>query len=147
MTMEQFFTAQAAEEGVEIPLYLPTGEKSEFFIRIRGIDSEKFRIAEAHSKRAAVTIAAIDNDDQRTKTLLAARVKLAASLVISWNLPDECSQANVEKLFTNAPQILEMVDRIASQRSLFFSRKQSASTDGLPQSSSSTKSRKNQVRR
>jgi hypothetical protein len=143
--MEQFYTAAAAEEGVELPLYLPNGEKTEYFLRVRGIDSDKFRIADAQSKRGAVVIAAIDDDEKRTKALLDMRIKLAATLVIDWNLSEPCTLANVEKLFRNAPQLLEMVDRVASQRSLFFSRKQTNSASGLKQSSSSTKGRKNRA--
>lgn len=142
MDMEQFFTADTAEAGIDLPLYLPSGEKTEYWIKIRGVDSEKFRIAEAQGKRSAVMIASIDNDDLRTKALLNARIKLAATLVISWNLKEECNLENVEKLFTKAPQLLDMVDRLASQRSLFFSRKQTSSANGSKANSPSTRGRK-----
>jgi hypothetical protein len=146
MSISDFFTSENAESGIDLPLYLPSGEKSDFFIKIRGVDSEKFRIAEAQAKRRAVHVAQIDNEDARTKAILDERVVLACALVISWNLPEECNQKNIAELFTKAPQLLDMVDRIAGQRSLFFSKKQTSSSLGLKVSSNSTKSRKVQPR-
>lgn len=142
--IEDFFTVEGAEAGIDLPLYLPTGEKTDFSIKIRGVDSEKFRIAEAQAKRRAINIAQISDDDERTKAMLEQRVKLAAALVISWNLPEKCNAENIERLFKNAPQLLDMVDSLAGKRSLFFSRKQASSQDGLSKSSGSTKSRKAQ---
>jgi len=144
--MADFFTADAADAGVDLPLYLPSGEKTDFFVKIRGVDSQQFRIAEAQAKRRAVTVAQIENDDLRTKAILDERARLACSLVITWNLPEECTPENVALLFSKAPQLLDMVDRIAGQRSLFFSKKQATSSSGLRESSSSTKSRKAQTR-
>ena len=38
--MNAFFTRGVANEGVQLPLYLPTGEKSEHWVRILGVDSD-----------------------------------------------------------------------------------------------------------
>jgi hypothetical protein len=140
--MADFFTLEAAEAGIDLPLYLPSGEKTDFVIKIRGVDSEKFRIAEAQGKRRLIDVAKGDNEDERTRRLFDERVLLASALVISWNLPEPCTSKNIVELFKNAPQLLDMVDRIAGQRSLFFSKKQASSSDGLRPSSSSTKGRK-----
>ena len=49
--MNAFFTRGVANEGLQLPLYLPNGEKSEHWVRVLGVDSDSFRAAEAESKR------------------------------------------------------------------------------------------------
>ena len=45
-SMDAFFTRGKANEGVQLPLYLPDGSKSEHWVRILGVDSDIFRAAE-----------------------------------------------------------------------------------------------------
>ena len=46
--MSAFFTRDRANEGIELPLYLPNGRKSEHWLRVLGVDSDAFRLAEAY---------------------------------------------------------------------------------------------------
>lgn len=140
--MTEFYTSQSAEDGVTIPLYKPDGSKSDHSIKIRGVDSEVFRIAETLAKRKAVDIGRLTDENERAAAALNARIELAASLVIGWTFDEKCTHQNVVRFFQNAPQIVDMVDRIAGDRSLFFALKGKGSADGLSQSLTSTKSRR-----
>lgn len=125
--MEAFFTRQAANEGTEFFLDLPNGKATEHRIRIRGMDSDEFKVAQAASKRKLMEIAAkmdkakFDEVDQDAE-----RLKLLASLVISWTFKDAegnpipCTQDGIINLLKNAPAIAEQIDRIASNRKHFF---------------------------
>ena len=144
INMEAFFTREKANEGVEVPLYLPSGEKSNHWIRIRGVDSDHFRLAEADSRRQAMNIATIDDTLERAKAIADAKLALIAELVISWSFEQECTLENVKDFFRQAPQIADAVDQVASKRALFFGRGSSNSQSSLSQSSDSTKNQKDQ---
>jgi len=80
VSMEAFFTREKANEGIEVPLYLPSGEKSEHWLRIRGVDSDHFRLAEADSRRKAIDIATIEDTLERAKAIADAKLALIAEL-------------------------------------------------------------------
>ena len=63
--MESFSTRENANEGIELPLLLPDGTKTEHWLRIRGVDADGFRKAEARSKRKMLEIAAEKDLDKR----------------------------------------------------------------------------------
>lgn len=120
-TMEQFFTRERANEGVDLPLFLPDGTPTKHTIKIRGVDSDIFRQTEAESSRRVME-SGLDLKDQKklVETILEAKADVIAALVISWTFDTPCTVENVKKLFKEAPQIQEQVDRLASKRSLFF---------------------------
>lgn len=136
--MEAFFTRERANEGIEVPLYTPDGAKTEHWLRIRGVDSDIFREAEANSKRSAFHVASIEDEAERTKAIQEAKLDLIAALVISWSFDEECTTDNVKTFFRQAPQIADAVDQVASKRSLFFGKGSSGSQDSLKANSSST---------
>lgn len=140
--MDAFFTREKANDGIEVPLYTPTGEKSEHSIRIRGVDSDLFRQAEAESKRDALRIAGIEDEAQRSLAITEAKLKLLSSLVVSWTFDQECTRESVVEFFRNAPQIADAVDRVASKRALFFAKESNSSQPTLKPSSDSMKGRK-----
>lgn len=142
--MEAFFTRERANEGVEVPLYTPDGTKSQHWIRIRGVDSDAFREAEANSKREAFRVASIEDTVERAKAIQDAKLNLIAALVISWSFEKECTPENVKEFFRQAPQIADAVDQVASKRALFFAKRSSNSQSSLSQSSDSTKNQKDQ---
>jgi hypothetical protein len=128
-TMEAFFTRQKANEGIEVPLWLPNGDKSPFSLRIRGIDSDAFKGAEAESRRRMVELASADLTKLSSIAVAAEeRLGILSALVISWTFPDEFNAANVRTLLREAPQIADQIDRIASKRHLFFKNGLSNST-------------------
>lgn len=128
--MEGFFTSDKAEEGILLPLYLPDGRKSEHWLKIRGVDSREFRIAETLAKRKAVIASQIEDDTKRAEAALDARIALASTLVIAWSFEEELTEKAVIEFFKKAPQIVDAVDRISGDRSLFFALSSQNSTTG-----------------
>lgn len=135
--MEAFFTRSIANEGIELPLYSPTGEKTEHWLRVRGIDSDEFRAAEANAKRDAFQIASVEDMAERARLVTESQRKLIASLVVGWSFEQECTLENVMAFFREAPQIQEAVDRAASRRALFFAARSSSSPPSPSTSSDS----------
>lgn len=136
--MEAFFTRERANEGIEVPLYLPDGTKTEHWLRIRGVDSDHFRLAEAESKRDAMRVAMIEDPLERAKAIADAKLNLIAALVISWSFEKECTLENIKEFFRQAPQIADAVDQVASKRALFFAKRSSSSLSTPKPSSGST---------
>ena len=136
--MDAFFTRERANDGIELPLYLPTGEKSEHWLRIRGIDSDVFREAEAEHKREAMRIAMLDDPKERAKAIADAKLSLLAALVIGWSFDQPCTPDEVKILFRQAPQLADAVDQAASRRAIFFAKRSSSSDEQQKPSSDST---------
>lgn len=119
--MKEFFTRQKANEGKELPLYLPSGEKSEHTIRVLGVDSDTFKKNDAKAKREAMELSAIEDDKERQEALAKVQSELIASLVVDWSFEQECTLENVVNFFKEAPQIQEAVNKFAANRRAFFS--------------------------
>lgn len=137
LTMEAFFTRERANEGIEFPLDLPDGTPTAHRIRIRGVDSDAFKAAKAESARRLAELltskekATLDNVDHEAE-----RLRLLASLVVSWTFPQPITLEGVCELFRQAPQIADQIDKISGRRALFFrSALTSSTTSPRPNSS------------
>lgn len=128
LPMERFFTRENANEGIEVPLLLPDGSRTEHWIRIRGVDADAFRRAEARSKRRMLEVAAEKDEDRRDAAIEDARLALLAALVAGWSFDNPCTEAEIKRLFREAPQIAEQVDRAAYDRARFFGNSSKASS-------------------
>lgn len=121
VTMESFFTRQRANEGIELSLDMPDGTPTAHRIRIRGVDSDLFRNAQAESRRRLVEIAtSSERVTLNTEEMETERLKLLASLVASWTFPQDCSVENVVSFLREAPQIAQQIDKLSAKRNLFF---------------------------
>lgn len=136
--MNDFFTREKANEGIQLPLYLPNGLKSEHWVRIIGIDSDTFRAADIEARRDAVRIAQIDDPKAREEAIAKSKRDLVAVLVIDWSFPSPCTHEEVSNFFKEAPQIMDAIDQAASRRALFFANGSSSSQPSPSTSSSST---------
>ncbi len=135
--MESFFTRQRANEGIELPLYLPTGEKTAHVLRIRGIDSDAFKTEEAESRRRLLDLAAADlNKAVQASVAQEEKLAILSALVISWTFDMPCTRENVRRFLQEAPQIADQIDRLSSRRQLFF-RNGSGNSSPAPVASSS----------
>lgn len=121
--LSDFFTREKANDGIEVPLYLPDGSESEHKLTIRGVDSDAFRQAETDAKRRAMQDAADGKEPDEND----GRLNLLVPLVASWTFDEPCTAANVRQLLKEAPQIADAIDRIAVRRSLFFAARPSNS--------------------
>lgn len=119
-SMESFFTRQKANEGIELPLYLPDGTKSEHTLRIRGVDSDAFKEAEAKGRRRLLEAASEKNADKLTTASVVNREDMLSSLIIGWSFDQPCTEETKRHLLREAPQIADAIDTCSSRRSLFF---------------------------
>jgi hypothetical protein len=133
-----FHTRARSNEGIEVPLYLPTGEKSDKWIRIRGAESDAAREAFAEMKRAVLAIKGIEDTKVQAEALRVEDRKLTAALVVDWNLDEPCTEENILALLKEAPQIERQIDAVSENRTLFFGAKLSSSPSTPKQSSDST---------
>lgn len=135
-SMDAFFTRQMANDGIELPLYLPDGKPTEHRIRIRSIDSDAFQRADSEARKHLLEIS-LETDKEKAATMLEEhRLRVRASLVISWTFEQECTEANIMKFLQEAPQIAKEIDRLSGRRSLFFKKGSASSTPSQEVSSS-----------
>lgn len=136
--MEAFFTRAVANEGIQLPLYTPDGLKSEHWLRVRGIDSDEFRAAEADAKRDAFRIASLEDAHERSVKIAESKLRLISALVMGWSFDQPCTPEAVVSFFREAPQVADAVDTAASRRALFFAARSSSSESTPSMSSAST---------
>ena len=121
VAMDAFFTRQRANEGVELPLDLPDGTPTRHRIRIRGIDSDHFRTAQAESRRRLVEMAtSAERVTLNAEDMESERLKMLASLVASWTFDLPCTIENVVSFLREAPQIAQQIDKLSAKRNIFF---------------------------
>lgn len=142
MSMKEFYTRSKANEGTKVPLSLPDGSPTEHWLVIRGVDSDLFRRAEARSKRKAIEIAQIEDDKKREEAIDEEKLGLIAVLIADWSFEEECTRENVLEFLKEAPQIADVVDRVAVSRASFFGQRSSSSTGTQKRNSGSKGARK-----
>lgn len=132
ITMEDFFTREKSNEGIIVPLGLPDGTPTEHWIKIRGIDSDAFRKAEAESKRKMMEFARDLADkkltpeqerEARQAFVDQSRLELIAALAFEWSFPVELNKERIIKFLTEAPNQADILDRLAYDRVAFFKKK------------------------
>lgn len=147
--MDAFFTREASNEGVKLPLNLPSGKKTDEFLILYGIDSDVYLTAVEESNRALFNrIVQFKKDhqgeepneeEQRKISLEVAKenhVFKIASLVKGWSFDEPCTQENVRKLLTEAPYLVEAIEIACGTRQNFFSLRSNASSNTQEKSSS-----------
>lgn len=128
--MQEFFTRQRAEEGVKIPLIRPDGKETEHWIKIRGVDSDAFRLAELEANRERAKALDLPSQTERDRASLEIRTKLLAALVFEWSFAEPCEFNTVVTFLTEAPQIADAINAKAGMRSSFFKQGQPSSVTG-----------------
>ena len=147
MNIEDFYTREKANAGIKMPLFSPNGVKTDHWLMLRGVDSDAFRAAKTVCERESAEIAAIKDKAEYDDALRASQRRLMSSLVVSWSFDQECTRDAVEKLFLEAPQIMDAVDKVVSNRAIFFAIGSASLNATLSSNSPSTKSRKGQPAR
>lgn len=136
-SMSAFFTRDRANEGIIVPLCLPTGEETDKWLRVRGMDSDLFRDSQARAMRELAALEDEPSEEKRREAAKLIQRKAIAALVMGWNLPEEFTEANLLRFLEAAPQIADQVDRLATRRALFFRQRPWSSSDGQNGSSDS----------
>ena len=121
--MDAFYTREAANNGIKVPLFTPDGSATDHYIMIRGVDSDEFRAADTEARRSVLKFAAIEDPAELDIATSDAIRKTRASLVISWSFEQECTLDNVINFLREAPQLADAIDMTAAKRSLFFVKK------------------------
>lgn len=121
--MEEFFTRKVAESGRKMPLERPDGEKTEHYLMVAGIDSDRFRKASVIAERETLGAQIIKDEDQRALEINSIERRFVAALVLGWSFDAECNEAAVVEFFKEAPQIQAQVDRFSANRRAFFGSK------------------------
>lgn len=125
-SMKAFHTRDNANEGLKVPLHQPDGLETEHWLRVLGVDSDTFREAEASLKRELASFPD-KSDTKNYKAFFEEKYnELRAVLVSEWSFDAECTLENVKQFFRDAPQIADMVNQVAGNRSLFFKNRSSS---------------------
>lgn len=122
VSIRDFFTREDANEGTTLPLFTPSGDPTDHWIKIRSIDSDEYRKAEMDMRRAIYSNP-VEEGPKREAWLVEQRTKLIASLVIGWSLPDPCTIVAREELVREAPALSDKIEELASKRALFVKKK------------------------
>ena len=126
--MEEFFTREKANNGIELPLVRPDGEPTEHTITVLGIESDEYQKVMTGIKRGFIRIEAkakaiedeaerleyIENEQHENELLV------LAALVGGWTFEQELTHENKVKFLREAPQIAESINKAACSRKLFF---------------------------
>lgn len=120
--MEAFFTRQRANEGIKLPLSTPDGKPTTHYIKIRGVDSDAFKTAEAAAKRTAFELVTGEDQTKLEEQILTGKLTLLAALVIEWSFDIPCTPETIIAFLREAPQIANEIDTLASRRRLFFAK-------------------------
>jgi len=126
--MGSFSVKAKSDEGIKVPLLLPDGSKTDHFIMVRGADSSAFRKAQARAHRGALELLKLKNAKNPIETgdlaMRQAKVQrdLISHLFAGWSFDEECTPESASAFMESAPQIEELVNEIAGDRSRFFSK-------------------------
>lgn len=121
--MTDFYTRDAGNQGMKIPLVLPNGEESEDFLVIRSVDSDAFRMAESDAKREVMRAAQVDDIDERRRIAKENTLNMQVALVKEWSFDEPCTPENVRVFLVGAPQVADALDQLATKRALFIEKK------------------------
>jgi hypothetical protein len=133
--IEGFYTRKAGNEGRQVPLTWPDGRESDHWLTVHSVDSDAFRDADVRLRRGLVEM--IDMDpEEREQAIKANKIEAVASLISGWSFDLEFTHENLVKFLTEAPQIRDMVDRVAANRAFFLTKESRSSTGTRKRSSS-----------
>lgn len=114
MEFDSLLTRQAHEEGAEINIINPnTGEKTDVYIKVMGVDSSAWRQA---MKAAVRRMVSPNRDDD----LIDDDAEKLASITIAWRgitrggKPLEFSKKECKELYIKSPALMDQVDRFVA---------------------------------
>lgn len=143
-SFKDFYSVDAANEGVKIPVLMPDKTKTGDYLIIRGAESDAFRKAIIKAEQRKLAIRSIEDEDARIEAALDSIRVATAALVKEWSFDEPCTQENVTEFFKNRPSMQDFVDMAAKDYSLFFGKRLSNSASTQKKKLNSTKSLKAQ---
>lgn len=115
VSIEQFFTADAANEGRILHLTNPDGSDSGQWLRLAGLDSDFYEDAVIDNRQALRS-----EDKQVTKT---ANRKIYAACILEWSFSTPLTQGNKEKLLEQSPPVRRQIMRFIDDTEGFYAAK------------------------
>lgn len=134
MDFADFDSKAVAERGVVLELVSPAtngiwvdADGKPFFIRLRGMDSEKMRKAIERRvndlRRSGKQKGEFDTDEADAE-----KARLYAAATIEWYIPPvdgevwECNEKNARRLYSDSrfPWVVEQIEKAVADRSGFF---------------------------
>lgn len=119
MDIDELYTVERHETGAEMQLIDQSGNKTDCFIKLAGVDSKLWRKSFGKHRKEIISNARKDKDS------VDATADLMASVTLGWRgftykgEPVEFSKTKAKQLYKNAPYILEQVDQFIADRANF----------------------------
>ncbi len=123
MDINELYTVEACEKGAELQIVNPiTGEKTDCYIEVMGVDSKAFREAKRQSQRKAVEVAKKEDSSLDVDEITAG---MLADVTVGWRgftskgKAVKFSKKAAKELYANSPDIANQVDLFMSKRANF----------------------------
>lgn len=136
MAKNKYFTRKDSNKGFKVDLRDPVNnELTGDWILIRGMDSDKFKIADGKGRRRIlqhVQDGTVENEDAYDVVIADVERECVAALVIKWCFDGKEETPKVEdvkEFLEEAPQIADLLNREAANRANFSTRTCEPSTN------------------
>ena len=114
MNIDELYTLEHHENGVEMNVNDENGEPTELFIKVVGIDSKQYRTARTKMLRAIVNDKDSDENEIRAQAMAETSIGWRGALSKGKDIP--FSKEVVKDLYLNAPYIMDQFDKFISNR-------------------------------
>lgn len=126
--LEDYMTAQRAQDAVQMFLTLPDGTKTTDFLLVVGTESSEFRSAKYAQEQRAFEISKLESMEQRMDAVEDARISVLATCVKGWSFDVPFSPEAAKDLLKGAPYLADAVDVFISRRAHFFAKPSTTSS-------------------
>lgn len=126
--LEDYMTAQRAQNAVQMFLALPDGTKTTDYLLVVGTESSEFRSAKYAQEQRAFEISKMESMEQRMDAVEDARINVLASCVKGWSFDVPFTPEAAKDLLKGAPYLTDAVDVFISRRAHFFAKPSTTSS-------------------
>ena len=127
-SIEDYKTAQRAQNAVQMFLTLPDGTKTTDYLLVVGTESSEFRSAKYAQEQRAFEISKMESMEQRMDAVEDARINVLASCVKGWSFDVPFTPEAAKDLLKGAPYLTDAVDVFISRRAHFFAKPSTTSS-------------------
>lgn len=118
-SIADFFTADLADKGIKVDLLTPDKQPSGAWIRVKGMDSDAFRVASVERTRKGQKIIKLEGVD-RLDAQRQADAELIAAVTIEWSFSEPLNRDTAAELYVKAPDVFEQLNTAIADRGLLF---------------------------
>lgn len=128
-SIEDYKTAQRAQDAVQMFLTLPDGTKTTDYLLVVGTESSEFRSAKYAQEQRAFEISKLESMEARMDAVEDARITVLASCVKGWSFDVPFTPEAAKDLLKGAPYLADAVDVFISRRAHFFAKPSTTSSN------------------